>query len=149
MATVPANAAYTAIVRGTNDGTGIAVVEVYDIVHTVDSKLGNISTRGLVGTGNNVMIAGTIVLGQNTQHVLIRAIGPSLAAFFDGVLADPILELRDANGALILGNDNWHDDPARHSDHGYGHTADQRLGVGHRCRFACGRRGLHRDCPRC
>ncbi len=113
VATVPANAAYTAIVRGNNDGTGIAVVEVYDIVHTVDSKLGNISTRGLVGTGNNVMIAGTIVLGQNTQHVLIRAIGPSLAAFFDGVLADPTLELRDANGALIRANDNWHDDPAQ------------------------------------
>ena len=113
VATVPANAAYTAIVRGNNDGTGIAVVEVYDIVHTVDSKLGNISTRGLVGTGNNVMIAGTIVLGQNTQRVLVRAIGPSLAAFFEGVLADPTLELRDGNGALIRANDNWHDDPGQ------------------------------------
>ena len=116
VATLPANnSPYTVIVRGVNNGTGIAVVEAYDLVHTVNSKLGNISTRGLVGTGNNVMIAGTIVLGQSTQRVLIRAIGPSLAAVFDGTLADPTLELRDGNGGLIRANDNWHDDPAQAS----------------------------------
>jgi serine protease AprX len=106
MATLPANnAAYTAIVRGANNGTGVGLVEVYDLDHTVDSKLGNISTRGLVQTGDNVIIAGTIVLGNDTQRVLVRAIGPSLT--LAGKLADPTLELRDANGALIRSNDNW------------------------------------------
>ena len=61
VATLPANgAAYTAIVRGANDGTGVGLVEVYDLDHTVDSKLANISTRGMVQTGNDVMIAGTM-----------------------------------------------------------------------------------------
>ena len=76
--------------------------------HTVDSKLANISTRGLVQTGNNVMIAGTIVLGQGPQPVLVRAIGPSLPV--PGALGDPTLELRDANGMLIRANDNWRSD---------------------------------------
>ncbi len=59
--TLPANgAAYTAVVRGANDVTGVGLVEVYDLDHTVDSKLANISTRGIVQTGNDVMIAGTI-----------------------------------------------------------------------------------------
>src|SRR5205823_2654994 len=76
--TLPANSsAYTAIVRGANNGTGVGLVEIYDLDRTVDSKLANISTRGLVQTGNDVMIAGTIVLGQASQRVLVRAIGPS------------------------------------------------------------------------
>ncbi len=102
------NAGYTAIVRGVSNGTGIGVVEVYDLDRTADSKLGNISTRGLVQTGDNVLIAGTIVLGQATQRVLVRAIGPSLSVA--GRLADPILELRDGNGALLQSNDNWRSD---------------------------------------
>jgi hypothetical protein len=106
VASLPANnTAYTAIVRGANNGTGVGLVEVYDLDHTVDSKLANISTRGLVQTGDNVIIAGTIVLGNDTQRVLLRAIGPSLTV--TGKLADPTLELRDANGALIRSNDNW------------------------------------------
>ena len=109
VATLPANnAGYTAIVRGVNNGTGIGVVEVYDLNRTVDSKLENISTRGLVQTGNNVLIAGTIVVGQDSQKVLLRGIGPSLN--IAGKLADPILELRDGNGALIRANDNWRTD---------------------------------------
>ena len=109
VATLPANSAgYTAIVRGLNNGTGIAVVEVYDLDRTVDSKLANISTRGLVQTNNNVLIAGTIVLGQAPQRALIRAIGPSLP--LAGKLDDPILELRDGNGALMQSNDNWRSD---------------------------------------
>jgi len=106
VATVPANnSGYTAILRGVSDGTGIGVVEAYDLDNTVDSKLANISTRGFVQTGDNVLIAGTIITGQSSQNVLVRAIGPSLP--FPGVLADPTLELRDANGGLLRGNDNW------------------------------------------
>jgi uncharacterized delta-60 repeat protein len=109
VATLPANnAAYTAIVRGVNNATGIGVVEAYDLDHTVDSKLGNISTRGLVQTGDNVMIGGLIVLGQNPLRVIVRAIGPSLPV--PGALGDPILELHDGNGALIAANDSWRSD---------------------------------------
>ena len=109
VATLPANnSAYTAIVRGVNNGTGIGLVEAYDLDRTVDSKLANISTRGLVQTGDNVLIAGTIVLGQTSQRVIVRAIGPSLN--LPGKLADPTLELRDGNGALLRSNDNWRSD---------------------------------------
>ena len=106
VATLPANnAGYTAIVRGVNNSTGIGVVEAYDLDNSVDSKLANIATRGFVQTGDNVLIAGTIVVGQAAQKVLVRAIGPSLTV--PGKLEDPILELRDANGGLVRGNDNW------------------------------------------
>jgi plastocyanin len=109
VATLPANgSAYTAIVSGVNNGTGIGLIEAYDLDHTVDSKLANISTRGLVQTGDNVLIAGTIVLGQTAQRVIVRAIGPSLN--IPGKLADPTLELRDGNGALLAANDNWRSD---------------------------------------
>jgi plastocyanin len=106
VATLPANSsAYTAIVRGVNNGTGIGVVEAYDLDGTVDSKLANISTRGFVQTGDNVLIGGLIVLGQNPLKVLVRAIGPSLPV--PGALSDPTLELHDGDGALIASNDNW------------------------------------------
>ena len=112
VATLPAaNSAYTAIVRGVNNGTGIGVVEAYDLDRTVDSKLANISTRGLVQTGDNVLIGGLIVLGQNPLRVLVRAIGPSLQ--LPGALGNPTLELHDGDGALIVANDNWRDDPAQ------------------------------------
>ena len=108
LATLPANgSAYTAIVRGANNGTGIGVVEAYDLDTSANSRLANISTRGLVQTGDNVLIAGTIVVGQASQNVLIRAIAPSLN--IPGKLADPTLELRDANGALLETNDDWID----------------------------------------
>ncbi len=104
--TLPANnAAYTAVVRGFNNTTGIAVVEVYDLDRSVDSKLANISTRGFVLTGDNALFAGTIVLGQAPQRVIVRAIGPSLN--LPSKMLDPILELRNANGAVIRANDNW------------------------------------------
>jgi hypothetical protein len=108
--TLPANnSAYTAIVSGVSNGTGIGVVEAYDLDRTVDSKLANISTRGFVQTGDNVLIAGTIVLGQAPQKVIIRAIGPSLSV--PGKLGDPTLELHDGNGATLESNDNWMDSP--------------------------------------
>jgi hypothetical protein len=108
--TLPANSSgYTAILRGTNNGIGIGVVEAFDLDRTVDSKLANISTRGLVQTGDNLLIAGTIILGQASQRVLICALGPSLP--LAGKLADPFLELHDGNGAIIETNDNWLDSP--------------------------------------
>jgi hypothetical protein len=109
VATLPANGSnYTAIVRGANDGTGIGVVEAYDLNQAVGSKLANISTRGLVQTADNILIGGMIVLGQNPLRVIVRAIGPSLPV--PGALADPTLELRDGNGGLIAANDNWRSD---------------------------------------
>jgi CSLREA domain-containing protein len=97
--------AYTAIVRGVSNGTGLGVVEVYDLDPAANSKLANIATRGLVQTGDNVLIAGTIVVGQVPQKVIVRAIGPSLSV--PGSLADPTLELHDGSGTTIAVNDNW------------------------------------------
>jgi serine protease AprX len=108
IATLPANGhAYTAIVRGVNDTTGTGVVEIYDIDRSVDSKLANISTRGLVQTNDNILIAGTIVVGEASQQVIVRALGPSLSVA--GKLENPVLELRDQNGGLVDANDNWID----------------------------------------
>ncbi|HEV2803561.1 MAG TPA: choice-of-anchor tandem repeat NxxGxxAF-containing protein [Chthoniobacterales bacterium] len=103
---------YTAILRGAHNGTGVGTVEVYDLDQTVDSKLANISTRGLVDSGDNVMIGGTIITGAASAHVLIRAIGPSLiGAGVANALQDPALELHDSQGAIIAMNDNWVDSP--------------------------------------
>jgi CSLREA domain-containing protein len=107
---LPANATtYTAIVRGVNNGTGIGVVEIYDLDSSADSKLANISTRGLVQTGDDVLIAGTIVVGEAAQKLLICALGPSLTV--PGPLSDPTLELRDSSGTVVVANDNWVDSP--------------------------------------
>jgi predicted outer membrane repeat protein len=99
--------AYTAIVRGAADGQGIGIVEVYDLGSNQDSKLANISTRGRVLTGNNVMIGGLIITGSSPQRVILRAIGPSLPV--QDRLDDPLLQLFDANANLITSNNNWKD----------------------------------------
>jgi hypothetical protein len=101
--------AYTAVVHGVNNGTGVAVVEGYDLDADKASKLANISTRGFVQTGNDVMIGGFILGGgTGTSSVVIRGIGPSLSAFgITNPLLDPMLELHDANGATIDSNDDW------------------------------------------
>jgi hypothetical protein len=81
VATLPASPSglgYTAVVRGANNTSGIALVEVYDLDPAADSKLANISTRGQVQTGNDVMIGGIIVVGNGSREVIVRAIGPSL-----------------------------------------------------------------------
>lgn len=106
-------AAYTAILTGKDSTAGIGVIEVYDNDQAADSVLGNISSRGLVQTGNNVMIGGFILgSGQNNARIAIRGLGPSLSQFgLKNVLADPTLELHDANGAILIANDNWTDDP--------------------------------------
>lgn len=99
---------YTAIVRGVNNTTGIGLVETYDLDRTVNSRLANISARGLVQTDDNVLIAGLIVHGQTSQNVIVRAMGPSLNV--PGSLANPTLELRDGNGVLLRSNDDWRSD---------------------------------------
>ena len=101
---------YTAILSGRNGTTGIGLVEMYDLDLASDSKLANISTRGFVQTGNNIMIAG-FILGNGTaaEKVAVRAIGPSLTGIAN-VLANPTLELHDGNGTLLISNDNWKDD---------------------------------------
>jgi len=102
--------AYTAIVRGVNNGTGIALVESYDLNPAAASKLGNMSTRALVQTGDNVMIGGFIITGSGQKNVIVRAIGPSLAQRgITNPLLDPTLELHNGNGAVIAFNDNWRD----------------------------------------
>jgi Trypsin-like peptidase domain len=99
---------YTAIVRGVNNTTGIALVEVYDLDASNASILGNISTRSFVQTGDNVMIGGFIVRGTAPERVIVRAIGPELSQYgVPNPLADPTLELHDGTGALIASNDDW------------------------------------------
>ena len=105
IATLPPGS-YTAIVSGVNNTTGNALAEVYDLSPNSGSLLANISTRGFVQTGDNVMIGGFIVVTQPTR-VIIRAIGPSLSQFgVPDALANPQLELHDAN-SLIAQNDDW------------------------------------------
>jgi predicted extracellular nuclease len=104
--------AYTAVVKGKNNGQGVALVEVYDLTPS-SGKLGNISTRAFVDTGDNIVIAG-MVLGNGAalDRVVVRGIGPSLAPTFfpaSAVLSNPTLELRDENGTLLLANDDWQD----------------------------------------
>ena len=98
---------YTAILAGRNGGTGVGLVEVYDLAQGANSRLGNISSRGFVDTGDNVMIGGFIVGGGSgdSARVLVRALGPSVPVA--GALGDPTLELHDGSGTTIATNDNW------------------------------------------
>jgi hypothetical protein len=89
------------------------LVELYDLSPlSGNSNLGNMSTRGSVGTGNNVLISGFIVGDVGSTTVVVRALGPSLAAYgVSGVLSDPTLAIYDSSGSVIASNDNWQDDP--------------------------------------
>jgi PKD repeat protein len=101
---------YTAVVRGKNDGTGTGVVEAYDLEELNNSKFANLSTRGFVETGDNILIGGFITGNRNNNiNVLIRAMGPSLPAAVPNRLSDPTLDLHDSNGTRIASNDNWQD----------------------------------------
>ncbi|HKP05111.1 MAG TPA: delta-60 repeat domain-containing protein [Chthoniobacterales bacterium] len=98
--------AYTAILKGNNNTSGVGLVEVYDLGSGA-SQLGNISTRAFVGTGDNVVIGGFILGGGGNSHIAIYGVGPSLAGSgVGGALADPTLELRDSSGAIVASNDN-------------------------------------------
>ncbi len=100
-------AGYTAIVRGKNGTTGVGLVEAYDLDSEANSKLANISTRGFVDTGDNVLIGGFILSG-GSGHVIVRAIGPSLTDFgVMGALQNPTLELHDGFGNTLSSNDDW------------------------------------------
>ncbi len=100
---------YTAILSGKNGGGGVGLVEVYDLDPTSGNSLANISSRGLVETGNNVIISGFILGGTGGEDtILVRALGPSLSN--DGVpnpLADPTLTVFNDEGTQIATNDNW------------------------------------------
>ena len=102
---------YTAILSGKTGGTGVGVVEVYDLATGANSQLANISTRGFVETNDNVLIGGLFVGGgaaDGNARVLVRALGPSLVPLgVQDALQDPVLELHDANGGTIATNDNW------------------------------------------
>ena len=106
--------AYTASLRGAPNysDSGIGLVEIYDLTTDQDSRLANISTRGVVGTGDQIVIAGFILGGANSADtIILRGIGPSLIEFVPDPLLDPKLELRNSQGALIASDDNWMDDP--------------------------------------
>jgi hypothetical protein len=102
--------AYTAILRGTNNTTGTALVEIYDLTPAADSKLGNLSTRAFIGTDQNVAIAGLMVSnGGLPDQIVVRGLGPSLAPAVSNALANPALELRNNNGSLLVSNNDWQD----------------------------------------
>lgn len=103
--------AYTAVLAGKGVTKGVALVEIYDLDLTVDSKLANISTRGRVAQDDNVLIGGTIVLGTGSTTVLFRAIGPSLRGVA-GALQDTTLQLYNGQGQIVASNDNWQDSQA-------------------------------------
>jgi hypothetical protein len=105
---------YTAIVSGKGQTSGAALVEVYDLDHNQTSNLVNLSTRAFVSTADNIMIAGFFLNGTVNDRIVVRGIGPSLTALgVANALADPRLELRDSNGALLIANNDWQDDPAQ------------------------------------
>ncbi len=101
---------YTAIVRGKNDGTGVGLVEIYDLGGVSGTQLANLSSRSFVQTGDDVMIGGFIVDGASDATVVVRGLGPSLGGMnVPNPLADPTLQIVDADGAVIAFNDNWMD----------------------------------------
>jgi hypothetical protein len=112
LATLPPGA-YTVILSGAHNTTGIGVVEVYDNDSSVDSELANISTRGFVLTDPNLMIGGFVLGGtSNPTNIAVRALGPSLSSFgLNPAMADPTLELHNANGTVMVSNDDWQSDP--------------------------------------
>jgi glucose/arabinose dehydrogenase len=103
---------YTAIVTGKNGGGGVGLAEVYDLDQAADARLANISTRAFVGSGSNVLIGGFITGGKiGATRIALRALGPSLAQLgITNPLADPRLQLFDANGTLLASNDDWQSD---------------------------------------
>jgi hypothetical protein len=101
---------YTAVLRGNSNSTGIGLVEAYDLDAEGAAKVVNISTRGFVLTGQNVMIGGFIITGNDPATLVVRAIGPSLGQFgVPSPLADPFLELHDGNGSTVQANNDWRD----------------------------------------
>jgi len=105
---------YTATLKGVSGGTGVGLIEVYDLDRASLSDLGNIATRGLVETGDKLLIGGFIVADNTSRNgqrkVLVRSLGPSLASApfnLAGTLSDPMVTLVDANGVVVSSNDDW------------------------------------------
>ena len=122
--------AYTVILAGKNGGSGVGLVEAYDLDPTAASQLANISTRGFVESGEDVMIGGFIIggAGGTTTTVIARAIGPSLAGGdITNPLQDPKLELHNSEGTIIASNDNWMNSPDKQAiiDAGLAPTEDK------------------------
>ena len=123
---------YTAIVQGKNGGTGVGLVEVYDLDEAADSELANISTRGFVDIDENVMIGGFIVGNGVSTSVVVRAIGPSLSDV--GVanpLQNPTLELFDSGGTQLAFDDDWKDSQQAEIEDA-GLAPSRRSRIGHR-----------------
>jgi hypothetical protein len=114
---------YSAHLRGNNGTTGVGLVEIYEAGKpgaAPASELFNVSTRGFVGSGDSLLIAGFIASGgdgneqtpcrQRCNQVLVRGLGPTLAQFgVSGTLADPVVTLVDGNGSVVQSNNNWKD----------------------------------------
>jgi phospholipase/lecithinase/hemolysin len=99
---------YTAQLAGKDNGTGNGVIEIYDLQSGSSATLANLSTRGYVGAGDNVMIGGVIIGNGDNPIMVFRALGPSLAS--SGIanpLLDPTLDLYDSNGTRIAFDDDW------------------------------------------
>jgi hypothetical protein len=107
--------AYSAILRGNGNTSGVALVEAYDLNQDADSKMANLSTRAFVSTGDDIVIAGFLLSDSTTSNkVVVRGIGPSLTALgIPNALANPTLELRDGNGAILVSNNDWQDNPVQ------------------------------------
>lgn len=102
--------AYTAIAHGAGGSTGVVLLEIYDLDRNANAWLGNVSARGLVDLGDDLLIGGAILGGGNggVNIVIARALGPSLGAFgIQNTMPDPVLELHNQDGTLVDSNDDW------------------------------------------
>jgi hypothetical protein len=125
--------AYTAIAHGVSNTSGIVLLEIYDLDQSVDARLGNVSARGFVDLGDNILIGGAIIGGGNggVNVIVARAIGPSLtAAGVQNAMQDPVLELHNQQGTLLVLNDNWKDGNQQAvSDNGFAPSNDHEAAI--------------------
>jgi hypothetical protein len=124
---------YTAIARGAANSTGVCLLEVYDLDPNADSRIGNVSARGYVDVGDNILIGGAILGSGNggVNVIVARALGPSLSQFsVQNALQDPVLELHNQQGTLLDSNDNWKDGNAQALiDNGYAPSDDREAAI--------------------
>ena len=105
---------YIAVVRGLNNGTGVGVAEVFDLDPSTGSRLTNLSSRAFAATGSDLMLGGFTINGSQPRQTIMRGLGPSLTQVgIPNALADPVLELHNSSGAIVIANNNWQDDPAQ------------------------------------